>query len=231
MIMILDIKKWNNYGKLINGIPYRSNLLYTPKMNKSMDILCMSWDINDPYQFENGKKREKLTNELMDYFFRKEVENIKFFKHYKWAPTILKIDEKKKQIFIEWNKETCNDILVKGYKLEEFCPDWKSQLFTIINDIINAGYYKMSLYTHCFFINKNGILKTFDYYACVDQSKPFIEVKKLDGMIGNDSEGRFKEAIIGESVNFELFFKQALKNHIKWPDNALEIFYKEQYNE
>ena len=89
----------------------------------------------------------------------------------------------------------------------------------------------MSLYPHCFFINKLGILKTFDFYACIEINNPFLKLSRLTGMMGEDSSGRFKEAIDGDSVNFELFFKQAIKSYIKWPEDALNEFYWKKFNE
>jgi len=227
----IDITDWTNYGKLIDGAYSRSNLLYTPKMNKNKDILCMSWDIHDPYQYNDGKKREGLTLELMDFFFEREVKNLQFFKDYDWVPKILDLDIFNKKIFLEWNGDTVNDLISKGYNIDEICPTWKNQLHNILNDILDSGYYKMSLYTHCFFINNKGILKTFDFYACVERSYPFIEIKKLKGMMGEDSSGRFQEATVNDYVDFDFFFKQAIKKYIKWPDNALMEFYKEKFNE
>ena len=227
----MDTENWNNYGKFMDGKYHRSNLLYTPKMNTSKDILCMSWDANDPYQLDNGNPRNGFNNELIEYFFSRELMNINIFKNYSWSPDFLEIDTDNKKIFFEWNSETCNDIINKGGKLEEFCPNWKEQLFCILNDIIDSGYYKMSLYPHCFFINKLGILKTFDFYACIEINNPFLKLSRLTGMMGEDSSGRFKEAIDGDSVNFELFFKQAIKSYIKWPEDALNEFYWKKFNE
>lgn len=228
----MDTIGWTNYGKFMEGDYHKTNLLYTPKMNISKDILCMSWDINDPYQYDiMGNKRAGLTDQLMSFFFSREVENINVFKSYKWSPNYLEIDNENKKIFFEWNTETCNDIINKGQSLSDRCPDWKSQLHAILNDIVDAGYYKMSLYPHCFFIDKHGVLKTFDFYACVESENPFLEKTKLEGMMGNDSNARFIEAQEGKYINFELFFKQAIKKHIIWPEDALASFYKVKFNE
>jgi hypothetical protein len=191
----------------------------------------MSWDVDDPYQAWEGKKRDGYTKELLDFFFEREIENIKIFQNYEWAPNILDIDKKNMKIFIEWNVETCNDLIVKGNNLNDICFDWKAQLHKILNDIIEMGYYKMSLYTHCFFIDENNKLKTIDFYSCIKSNDPFIEKKKLVGMMGKESKERFLEAEEGDLINFDIFFKQAIKKYIKWPEDALADFYRTRFND
>jgi hypothetical protein len=189
----------------------------------------MSWDATDPYQYNDYDPRPNYTEELVDYFFNRELTYIDIFKDYPWSPEFLEIDKKNKKIFFDWNTDTCNDLPFKGKALEDVCPNWKEQLFIILNDIIDSGHYKLSLYQHCFFIDKNKILRTFDFYGCIPKSNPFIEKARLLGMMGELSSNRFKEAEVGEYINFELIFKEAIRTHIKWPDDALSEFYKIRY--
>ena len=198
----------------------RSNMLYTPMISPDGKTFCMNWDPNHEYQTKHGP-REDFTPELIDFFFQKEVENLTTFEKFPWAPELLDIDLKKKQIFFKWYGETCNNIVYSGRNLDDVCPSWKPQLYLIINQIFNMGYYKLSLYPHCFFIDDNNVLRTFDMYGCVKRSAHMIEYSKLKGMVGPSSHGRFAEAMEGELVNMEILFKRALSHYIKWPDNHL----------
>jgi hypothetical protein len=227
----MDITGWDNYYKLdVNGNAMgTSNLLYTPKINLDKTIMCMSWDVNDPYQKIADFDRPYYTSELVKVFFQREVAHINIFKDYSWAPKILDIDEVKQQIFFEFPGFTCNNIIYgMTDKLEDYASDWKEQIVEILKNIIDAGYYKMSLYPHCFFFD-NGKLKTFDFYACIERSNPYLSEETIRGFRGKESSFRFVEALSGGIIDFDIFFKQSLKNHIKWPDNILSKFYEENF--
>ena len=88
------------------------------------------------------------------------------------------------------------------------------------------------MYPHCFYLDKNKKIKTIDYYGCVDSGDPYIERSKIEGMIGNDSFGRFDEATEDGMVNFEKFFKRTLSTYLSksWPDNPFENIYKQLYD-
>jgi len=101
---------------------------------------------------------------------------------------------------------------------------------TIIKDIVQAGYYKTSLYPHCYFIDE-GVLRTFDFYGCVESGHPYIELDDIRGMIGETSGPRFLEATEGKLLNVEILFKRALQEYVKWPDNVLPKLYKELFDE
>jgi hypothetical protein len=195
-------------------------MLYTPLANPEGNVLCMNWDHSHEYQTKYGH-REDFNEELISFFFEREVKNIEVFKKFEWAPLILDIDVNKKQIFIEWNKETCNNIVYGGRSLDNECPSWKIQMSECIKDIMDAGYYKLSLYPHCYFVDQKGKLKTFDFYACATRSNPYIEINKIKGMIGPNSQRRFDEVLIDNVVDLEKLFKRALQQYIKWPDDFL----------
>lgn len=226
----MDISNWNYFYKIdpSMGVRCETNLLYTPIVNTSQDIMCMHWDINSPYQTEN----RRLTVELMDFFFEREIKYLEIFKNYTWAPKIYNIDRDNKKIFIEWNNETCNDIIYDNSRdINIEYPDWKEQLFVILNDIVKDGYYKMALYPHCFFFDKNKKLKAFDFYSTLHHSERFIEKKKIAGMLGPESSLRFDEATTDGIIDFEIFFKRTLMVHLKWPSDPLPEFYKRIFNE
>jgi hypothetical protein len=145
---------------------------------------------------------------------------------YAWAPRLLSIDGNK--IYIEFNKETLNHILLTpGRSLDEECPNWKEQIFNIIKDIYDAGYYKVALYPHCFFL-KDGIIKTIDFYSCVGIDERYIDRKNLEGMIGEQSHDRFNLATVGDRIDFKKFFEITMTEFLgnTWKDNPFPEFYK-----
>ena len=227
---MIDTTGWSYYLKQdpIDKIRCASNLLYTPLVNPAGTIMCMHYDENSEYQKENTR----LTKELVDFFFARELHHIKLFQQYSWAAKILDIDLENRKVFIEWNKETLNDIVyTDGRDLNQECPNWKEQLFTILKDIVDSGHYKMALYPHCFFIDSNGNLKTFDFYSCISHEERYLEKSKIEGMLGQGSRTRFDEVTDNGLIDFEMFFKRTLSTHVKWPEDPFPEFYKRIFND
>jgi hypothetical protein len=224
----MNIDKWKHYYKISDGVECPTNLLYTPRMNQDGDILCMSWNADEPYQITEYD-RPYYTQNLVDFFFSRECTYLTLFQKYDWCPKLIKIDTDKRHIFLEWNNITVNNILNTQGNLNEICPSWKDQMFQILDDVIDSGHYKMSLYPHCYFLDKQNKLKTFDFYACVEKSNPYVKWSILEGMIGKESFKRFNDSLEGDSVNFEKFFMDTIKNYIKWPDDALSIYYEKKF--
>ncbi len=210
-----------------------TNLIYTPLVSPAGDRFCMSFDVNSTYQNEELAhwlpERPYYTSEMVKFFFEREVKYITALRDFDWAPRNIEIDYQDQKICFDWSGETCNNIIYSGRNIQEVCPDWQGQMRTIIKDIVSAGYYKTSLYPHCYFID-NGKLRTFDFYGCVDQKYPYVELSKIKGMIGETSTPRFASATEGDLLNIEILFKEALQHYIKWPGDPLPEFYKEIFN-
>ena len=220
----MNTDNWKYFYKIVDGYPNTTNLLYTPLVNEIGDVMCMWWDENSPYQ-----ENTRLTSDLVNFFFEREVKYLTTFQGRPWVPKLLEVDLKARKIFIEWNKETLNTIIfTPGRHLDNECPDWKEQIFEILKDVLESGYYKMALYPHCFFIDTYGKIKSFDMYSVIERDNPFIERKLIEGMIGEQSQGRFNDSTSSGIVNFEIFFKITLIDHLRktWPDNPFPNFYK-----
>lgn len=228
----MNITGWSYLYKkdYTNGHDVTTNMLYTPLVNPEGNIMCMVWDEKHKYQHEN----DQLTEDLINFFFEREVKYLTMSQKFTWAPKIISIDQTNRQIFIEWNKETLNHIICGGRSLDEECPSWKNQIYNILQDIISAGYYKMALYPHCFFISEDGVIKTIDFYSVIEKSNPFVERQLIQGMIGKDSTGRFDQSTNNGIINFETFFKTTMLTHLgkTWlTDNPFPEFYMRLCND
>lgn len=206
----------------INRQDVTTNMLYTPMVSPDGSTLCMIWDDQNPYQAES----KNLTPDLMNFCFEREVKHLTIMQKFPWAPKLISIEGNR--IYIEFNKETLNHILMTpGRSLDVECPDWKDQIFNIIKDIMNEGYYKVALYPHCFYV-KDGIIKTIDFYSCVGIEERYIERQHLEGMIGVDSNDRFNMSTINDRVDFKQFFEITMTQHLgkNWKDNPFPEFYR-----
>lgn len=224
----MDNNGWEYCYKMYDGRIKTTNALYTPTTNSEGTVLCMHWDSNSTYQLN-----DRLTPQLVDFFFHREIKYLTIFQEKPYVPKILHIDYDNKKIFTEWNKNTLNTIMfVKKENLDDVCPNWKEQIYLILEDIIKSGYYKTALYPHCFYLD-NGTIKTFDFYGCVEKNNPYVKLSDIEGMIGDDSVGRFASATADGFLNVETFFKNSIKTHMgsTWPDNPFPDYYRKLYNE
>lgn len=196
---------------------------YEPLINPERTVLCANYNINNSYQFKYGP-RPLYTLDVVDWFFENELKYMTKFKNKSYMPMLLDVDKINKKIFYEWNGYSLNELLFEGQDVE-----WKESIKNILLDLYKEDTYKLTMYPHCHFIDKHGVMKAIDWYGCVSASDPFIETKYMDGIIHETAIFRLKETgdIINEKYNLEIMFKQGLLQHVKWNNFSLEYIYKE----
>ena len=228
------MSNWSYLYKIDKDSPpnlIETNLLYTPYYSNG--LLKIHFDHTSYYQNEYLSERgivRNYTKDLVKFFFEREVYFLNKIKDKPYAPTVVEINKDEQYILIEFPGETVNQIVYTERSLDEELPNWKEQLSFIIKDLYHSGYYKTSLYPHCFFI-QDGKLKTFDFYGCAERSNPFVKISDIEGMMGPGSAERFERATEGHLLNVETFYKEALATFIKWPDDFLSTVYREIYND
>ncbi len=232
----MNIKDWQPFYKINpeDGNLIETNLIYTPLVSPDGKTFCMNFDHRHEYQNQALAhwlpERPYYTEEMVSFFFNRELKYLSVFANRAWSPKVIDVDVGNQRIFFEWPGETCNQIIYTGRQIDSYCPDWKKQMLEILKDIVNSGYYKTSLYPHCYFIQA-GRLKTFDFYGCVERKDPFVAMQDIKGMIGETSGPRFAAAVKDDMLNVEILFKDALKTWVKWPDDVLPKFYEELFGD
>lgn len=223
---------WKYYYKLnFEGSKTESNLLYTPTVNDEGTIMCMHYRIDKDYR--NNTPNE-LTQKLVDWFFEREVRFLKEFQHLSCTPEVYHIDYTDQKIFIEWNKETLSQIVHDPKRsLDDEIPNWKEQLAFIFKEFNLSKHYKLTLYPHCFFLDKNNNIKTFDFYPVIPHSERYIERDIIEGVIGENSMQRFDQCTVDGKIDFNLFHKVTVKEYINdyWSPNPFISAYQEVYND
>ena len=225
-----DTNNWDYYYKMTQGgILNTSNMLYTPRVNKEQNIMCMHYSFDKEYR----KNDNPINDNLLDWFFHREVKFLTELSDLKTTPTVYEIDLKERKIFIEWNKETLSQILYSGRSLDTELPDWKYQIKDFLVTAKQREFYKMALYPHCFFIDKNRTLKTIDYYSVVPYTERYIDRSIIEGIIGKDGAYRFDESTTNGTIDFKQFFEITVTRHlaIYWPDSPFMDIFKEVYND
>ncbi len=227
---MIDTTSWEYYYKLTpDGYPTDSNLLYSPKVNPEGNVMCMHYCIDNEYR-KNGPITDKG---LIQWFFEREVKFISELSYLKSTPKVYEVDLANRKIFIEWNKETVSQIVFnKNRNLDEELPDWKDQIREFLIASKQHNFYKMALYPHCFYIGKDSVLKTIDYYSVIPYSERFIERKIIEGVIGKDGAYRFDESTDSAGyIDFKKFFEITATTHLTryWPNSPFNEIFKEIY--
>jgi hypothetical protein len=206
-------------------------MLYTPLVNPEQTVMCMSYNINPQYKDND----HVITEDLLHWFFEREIKFLTKFSHLKTTPEVYDIDLKNKQVFIEWNKETLSQIMYDSTRnLDAELPDWQLQIRNFLLTTKENQFYKMALYPHCFYIAKDGYLKTIDYYSVVPFEERFIERKVIEGIIGPDGAYRFDESTDHNGyIDFKKFFEITVTKHLErfWPNSPFGNIFREIYQD
>lgn len=225
----MNTSNWNYYYKrtAIHNAS-SSNMLYSALMNPDKTILCKHYCINEDYQ----GVQPGITQEIVDFFYAREVQFLEKLQHLSCTPKLLEIDRANNKVFIEWNTETLAQIIFDPNRsLSEEVPNWKNQLYNVVKEFKDSNHYKLALYPHCFFINKNGIIKTIDYYSVVPHDDCFIERNLIAGMIGDEGAYRFDQSTTDGVIDLKEFFNLTMNVHLPkyWPDCPFPDFFNRLY--
>jgi hypothetical protein len=175
-----------------------------------------------------------INEDLLQWFFEREVKFLDKLSTLKTSPTVHEVDFANRKVFIEWNKETLSQIIFdKTRNLDEELPDWQTQIKDFLISTKENEFYKMALYPHCFYISKDKVLKTIDYYSVVPYEERFIERKIIEGIIGKDGAYRFDESTDATGyIDFKKFFEITVTRHLSmyWPNTVFADVFKEIYS-
>jgi len=225
----MDISNWSllYMRDYKTGALKNTNVFYNPYINNEKNIMCLSFELDSEYLETSCVK---LSDELLDFYFHRELENMKLFENMPWCPRLLHIIEEERKIFIEYNDKNLNHIVTdENRNLDLECPNWREDIVEVISDLYNLGYFKITIYPHCFFYDKNNQIKTLNYYAVSSQTPPLIEIEKVKPIIGVDSENKYKDATEGDYLNLEILFKRNLLHFSRWPENIFLDLYRKIY--
>lgn len=224
------MSNWRYYYKLdVDGTPTSSNLLYVPTINPEQNVMCMHYVTDKSYR-DDG---QVITEELLQWFFEREVKFLNSLAGLKTTPTVYDVDFKSRKVFIEWNKETLSQIMFdKTRNLDLEIPNWQQQIKDFLQSTKDNKFYKMAMYPHCFYISKDGELKTIDYYSVVPFEERFIERRIIESIIGKDGAYRFDESTTSEGyIDFKQFFEITVTRHLTryWPTSIFADTFRELY--
>jgi hypothetical protein len=206
-----------------------SQQTYEPLISEDGKTFCANYDWQNEYQRKWQPDRIGYTQDVVDYFFYKEVEYVNRFKDKSYSPTIVDINYANKRIIYNWGT-SCNT-LINGNK-GPMPTDWREQVLNMLLDAYNNGVYKLTMYPHCFYVDAENQLRTIDWYGCVEVADPFIEAKYMDGIIHSTAQSRLDETgdLVDGKYNMELMFKGSLGTHVLWGTENMQWIYRKIFN-
>lgn len=230
----MKIDNWKPFFKLdTNGIECMAQQTYEPLINPEGNVFCANYDWQNKYQRLEDSERPLYTKEAVDYFFNQEVKYIKRYLAQSFMPELLEIDFNLKRIFFKWHGESCNHIIYSGRNLTDYCLDWKDQIKNIELFLFKSGTYKLTMYPHCHFIDRNGIMKTIDWYGCIPVDDYWVDAQWMDSIIHHTAKFRLEETgdVVNGKYNLERMFKGSMGKHVLWGDQDMKYIYKEVFGE
>lgn len=230
----MNTDNWKPFFKLdINGEKCMAQQTYEPLLNPEGTVFCANYDWQNKYQRLEETHRPLYTKKAVNYFFDQEVNYIKKYLNREFMPDLLEIDFNLKKIFFKWHGESCNHIIYSGRDLSKYCPDWKEQIKNIEVNLFKSGTYKLTMYPHCHFIDRDGKMKAIDWYGCIPISDYWVEAEWMDSIIHHTAKFRLEETgdIVNGKYNLERMFKGSMGKHVLWGDQDMKYIYKEIFGE
>lgn len=224
----MNIENWTPFLKYDGDGVGMAQQTYEPLISPDGKTFCCNYDWRNKYQRQD-EDRPLYTKEVCDYFFEQEVKYIQLFQNKPYSPEIIDIDYKRKRIFIKWYNNSCNHTIYRDMLLD---LRWFQQIKNIVLDQFKSGYYKLTMYPHCHYIDNFGNMRAIDWYGVVPVKAPYIEEQYMEAIIHDSA--RFRLAETGERkhnlINLEIMFKRSLSTHVKWGKSNMSYIYKELFD-
>jgi hypothetical protein len=197
---MFDISQWEYYYNLEGEELVRANLVYTPYVNASKTIFCMSFNRDIGYHTDPDEN-ELWTEELLTDRFNRELLFLGRAAVVMPTLNLLSVDYLHRRIFLEWYGD---DFLMQGINAggyENVLPDWESQWTMLLHKMWSIGIYKISLHPNSWTVH-NGILIPFNWFFCFDAHEQHVTIRSLLLQI---SAGRQEKlAIVLESNKIDI---------------------------
>jgi len=224
----MNLSDWTYFYKLgDSGNECWPQQTYEPLISPDRKTFCMNYDPNNYYQHNLTKSdRSHYKQEIVEWFFENEVRFLEYFSEKTYLPRDCDIDYKNRKIFFSWNDMCCNHYTNSTKEWPK--KQWLKQIEDIILDQVNSRVYKLSMYPHCHFIDKDGEMKAFDYYSSVIVDKHMVPKEYVDAILSDTSAYRLndKNVVSDKFVNTEEMFKNALLYHVRWGNEGLDYVYR-----
>jgi hypothetical protein len=177
--------------------------------------------------YENTKKYGMM---LMRSCFIRDLNLIDSpISKYPWCAEFADETRDGYKIFLHFDGILCQEILDRGEKLEDYCPDWKQQLEQMCVDLHKEEICKLSMYPKCFFINSNKQLKAFGHFSSSRYLEQPMNMEMYMPLFNDERGAMVNKLMVGGTLDMRLLREKAFNEYIKWPDDVLPAIYSRVY--
>jgi len=188
--------------------------LYKSTDNK---FICQEYEVKPKYGMM-----------LMRSCYMRDLNFIDYYSPISKYPWCAKFADEQKdgyKIFLHYDGIMCQEILDRGEKLEDYCPDWKQQLKQMCIDLHKEEVCKVSMYPKCFFIDSNKQLKAFGHFSSSRYGEQPMPMETYMPLFNEDRGALVNQLMTNGTLDMRLLRERAFTDYIKWPDDALNEIY------
>jgi hypothetical protein len=166
----MNLSYWNYLYNWDGKQWIRANLVYTPYVSLDKKTLCMSFNRDNQYHTVH-EENTQWTDELLTERFLRELK-FHDIANKNAIPTleIIDLDEAQRHIYFKWHGD---DFFMQGVNLNGYnnvLSNWKDQWLQRINEMWQAGIYKISLHPNSW-IAHDGMFIPFNWFFCFNKNE------------------------------------------------------------
>jgi hypothetical protein len=184
--------------------------IYRSLVNDSQTEFCMDFNPDN----------NRYPNQLVQSSFNREAHYCAKLTKYSWAPELLSIDYKTRQIIFKWYNNTCESRLPN---------DYKEQLEQIVRDLHKEQIYKPSFYPKYFYVDDKDKIHAYTFYSCSSYIEQPISIDFYKPILNEDRLRLVEELSVDGKLDMSMLVKYAFNNYIHWPGNILPEIYNKVY--
>jgi hypothetical protein len=221
----MNIENWDLFYKIV--IPTMeletTQMVYEPRISKDKTTFCMNFQYPSNYQLRQTKKYPELyTEKFVADMFEREKKYLKKCEKFNWIPDILDIDDSKRRIFFKWYDKGCNHLLYSNDVSEELKRICLDNFGRILKEQLSNNIYKISTYPHCYYLDSNLNMKTFDFYACATDQDRYIALDDIRALLGDS-------LMEDNTIDLKKMYENNLTKYSFWPNDTTRKVY-EKFN-
>jgi hypothetical protein len=147
---------------------------------------------------------------------------------YKWCAQFADENRDGWRLYLRFGGHFCQDILDRNESLDQYCPDWRGQLEQICLDFRKENLYKITMDPKYFFIDEDGILKTFAFFNSFTYREQPVMIEATMPTFSTSEAQLVRSRTQSGGFDFK-YLEKYVYNNSAWPESILEQIYTKMY--
>lgn len=229
-----------NYDYYYNNVPghglCRNNLIYTSLISSDKKVF-VQWYHNDT-EYHQGQN-QVIDPDKMDEKWKRELKFLQLMHgaYPNLVPEILDIDYNHRKIYLQidgtdfWERSNCTTL-----NYDSVLPNWREQMFEIIDAHRQLGIFKYSMHPSSYFI-VGSKLKSINYFFAYNKNENHFSISDVESHIYSTRQDELKKYISSlgikwdEPQSFELLEKLCWESfRTNYPSSFINDVIRNQTN-